>query len=558
MTLKTKFFLVSFGSVALLGLILLATVANRTAHFQAQVLGNLKQTYISEKQDKLKGVVDTAYTAIKPILNTLKGDQLKSALADEIKDLRFDEGNPDSYFYIHDMQGVVIAHGANPKNVGKSQWDLKNSKDQYIVRDIVTSAKSGDGYTIFDGYKPTEDAFFPKMTFSKYIPSLGYALTTGFYIDDIDRTLVLEKTQLDDDFNDLMVTVSLITLVVAALVTVAGYLLINKSLLPLHKMGEQLQELSSGSGDLTARLDVIDNDEIGKAATSFNRFVAKLQVMMEEMTQVSAQISESSIKSELLNKESQIKIVNQLDQVSLVATAIEEMSAATREIASEAERTSQVINECSNSANEGIKVVGLTKQSINQLNTEIGETEVYVRQLNENALQISHIVDTIQNIAEQTNLLALNAAIEAARAGEQGRGFAVVADEVRNLAQKTTVSSDEVKNIIANLQTITAKTTDSIQVTSKSVTTSVEQINDVSETIFAINVSISDIQQMATHIATASEEQSVVSGEIAKNTSNVQIISDELTSNANEQLDEAIQLNTKVQLINQHLSQFKA
>jgi len=558
MTLKTKFFLVSFASVALLGLILLATVANRTMHFQTQVLDNLRQTYIAEKQDKLKGVVDTAYTSIKPLLSTLQGDQLKAALAAKIQDLRFEEGNPNSYFYIHDMKGVVIAHGSNPKNVGKSQWDLKNSKNQYIVRDIVTSAKSGDGFTIFDGYKPTEDAFFPKMTFSKYIPSLGYALTTGFYIDNIDKALESEKTRLDIEFNRLMIAVSLITLVIGILVSVAGYILINKSLQPLHHMGRELHSLSSDNGDLMVRLDVINNDEIGKAATSFNHFISKLQVIIQELTQVSIKLSDSSVESESLNKESQTKIVHQLDQVSLVATAIEEMSAATREIANEAERTSQVVNTCSNSANEGMKIVELTKQSINQLNDEVEETQSYVGQLNDNALQIVQIVDTIQNIAEQTNLLALNAAIEAARAGEQGRGFAVVADEVRNLAQKTTTSSDEVKNIIASLQSITLKTTESMNVTSKSVTASVDQINDVSETISEINSSINEIQQMATQIATASEEQSVVSGDVAESTSNVRDIADELTGNANKQLDEAIKLNLGIQQIKQQLNQFKA
>ncbi|MEP0072020.1 MAG: cache domain-containing protein [Marinomonas sp.] len=193
MTLRLKFFLVTLSSLIFLSLVLLSVVSNRMSHFQQLFLSDLEETYISERQDKLRGVVDTAYTSIKPFLDTLEGEALQFELENTIKNLRFEDKNPDSYFYIHNMKGVVIAHGSNPDNVGKSQWDLKNAKNQYIVRDIVTSAKSGDGFTVFDGYRPTEDDFFPKMTFSRYIPSLDYALTTGFYIDDINKILLSKK-----------------------------------------------------------------------------------------------------------------------------------------------------------------------------------------------------------------------------------------------------------------------------------------------------------------------------------------------------------------------------
>ena len=557
MGLKNKIFIVSLLSVFLLGAVLLLVLTNRMNVYQNEVIEDLRTTMISEKQEKLKAVIDTAYSTLKPIFVDKKGEKLKSELAARVQGLRFVDGNPDSYFYIHDMQGVVIAHGSNPKNVGKSQWDLKNSKNQYIVRNIVQSAKSGDGFTIFDGYKPTEDAFFPKMTFSRYIPDPGYALTTGFYIDDIDDAIEEKKAKLDEEYFSLILTIVIITAIAALMVSCIGYVVISRTMKPLEEIGAQIEELSMGNGDLTVRLNISSNDEIGKVASSFNSFVSKLQDMLNQLSELSHHLSASTSKAESFNHGTQAQIDKQLDQVNMVATAIEEMSSATLEIARDAEASAGEVESCFTSTRQGHQVTNKTKEAVEQLNNEIQATAEYIEKLNANTGDISQIIETIQGIAEQTNLLALNAAIEAARAGEFGRGFAVVADEVRSLSQKTTESASEIRDMILELQSITESTTESIKTTGSTATTSVEYINEVELQFDAITNAIERVQQMSTQIATASEEQSAVSGEVAQNTTEVRDIAQRLSEQSQESANEASSVNEKVKLINLQLEQFK-
>jgi methyl-accepting chemotaxis protein len=557
MGLKNKIFIVSLLSVFLLGAALLLVLTNRMNVYQNEVIEDLRTTMMAEKQEKLKAVIDTAYSTLKPVLADKKGDELASELARRVQDLRFVEGNPDSYFYIHDMQGVVIAHGSNPQNVGKSQWDLKNAKNQYIVRNIVQSAKSGDGFTIFDGYKPTEDAFFPKMTFSRYMPDQGYALTTGFYIDDIDNVIAEKKVKLDKEYFSLIITIAVITAIAALIVSSMGYVVISRTMKPLEEVGAQLEELSMGNGDLTARLNISSNDEIGKVAKSFNSFVSKLQDMLNQLSAVSHHLSASTSKVESSNHQTQGQINKQLDQVNMVATAIEEMSSASLEIARDAEASAGEVESCFSSTRQGQEITNKTKKAVEQLNGEIHATANYIEKLNANTGDISQIIETIQGIAEQTNLLALNAAIEAARAGEFGRGFAVVADEVRSLSQKTTESASEIREMILELQSITENTTDSIKKTGNTATTSVDYINEVELQFNAITKSMQRVQQMSAQIATASEEQSAVSGEVAQNTTEVRDIAQTLSIQSQESANEASVVNEKVKLMNLQLKQFR-
>ena len=223
----------------------------------------------------------------------------------------------------------------------------------------------------------------------------------------------------------------------------------------------------------------------------------------------------------------------------MVATAVTQMASATAEIASHAEQTAQSAQDSAKNTENGRTVVLENKNSIHRLAEELDEASNVVGELNRHSQEISTVLATIQGIAEQTNLLALNAAIEAARAGEQGRGFAVVADEVRVLSQRTHDSTEEIKATIDTLQATTSNAVKLMENSSKLATHSVEDADKASVALEEINNSVKNISDMATQIATAAEQQTHVTNEITQNVTLIKEVSDQLVNSAQESSQEA-------------------
>lgn len=560
MSLKIKFFLVSFLAFVLLGLVVILTFTIGVSNYNNKILKQYRNVLIEQKKSELKSVIDTAYSVLNPIIQTKSGIDLQEDLATKVKDLRFIKDNPDSYFYIHNPQGIIIAHGSTPEKVGSSEWELKNSKNQYIVRNIIKSSLEGDGFTQFDGYKPTQKAFFPKMTFSRVMQDHSglnkYILTTGFYIDDVDTSVNLERKRLEKDFSSFLTGTILVVLVFSFIISLFVYFLISMQIRPLNTVVKHSEELSKNGGDLTLRLPVKSNDEIGKVAKSFNDFLGVLQGILAKVTKVSGELYTTSIEFEKLNKESQKDIDTQLDKVNVVATAMEEMSTTTAKIAIDAELSANEVNSCLSATKDGEEIAHETMNAISRLNTDTQLAIEQVDSLNKNTGQIYQIIATIQDIAEQTNLLALNAAIEAARAGEHGRGFAVVADEVRNLSQKTTNSVSEIENMITDFQNTTKETTSKIKLIEDSASTSVEKIKLLINKFTDISQAIDRILQMSIQIATSSEQQSLVSNDIARNMNEVKVIAASVQDLSKFTIAELTQSNLKIKFLNSEIDKF--
>ncbi|MGF1687801.1 methyl-accepting chemotaxis protein [Photobacterium japonica] len=320
-------------------------------------------------------------------------------------------------------------------------------------------------------------------------------------------------------------------------ISVMASLIINSLLRPLTRLSESVAQLAQGSGDLTQRIDVERMDEIGELADHMNRFLAQLQSMIKGIVAQSHTLGEQAEMSAQQTELSTQKVSEQQNDINQIAAAIHEMSATSAEVASHAEMTASAAYASTTACAEGQEVIGQNREAITQLAHQVQDAASVIHELESNAQNINHILSTIQGIAEQTNLLALNAAIEAARAGEQGRGFAVVADEVRVLSQRTHDSTEEIRGMIDTLQQNTRQAVDSMQASTGLADQSVGFAEAASERLLHITTAITDISDMATQIASAAEEQRAVSEDISRNTQAIKDVSDHLAL----QTDEATQ-----------------
>ncbi|PQJ60801.1 methyl-accepting chemotaxis protein [Vibrio chagasii] len=351
----------------------------------------------------------------------------------------------------------------------------------------------------------------------------------------------------------LIMTAVVITLIVIVLVS----WLVSFLFRDLNRVSAALEEIASGEGDLTQRLEPKSDDEIGQLAQNFNRFVGNMHTMVIKLSEVSAALGNQARQTASQAEERSARIQMQQDEINMVATAVNEMAAATQEIAGNADHTAQNSSEAVGACEHGTGQVTQTQSSIQNLAQEVQVATNVILELEEHGNSINAILSNIQGIAEQTNLLALNAAIEAARAGEQGRGFAVVADEVRVLSQRTHGSTQEIQQTIELLQGTTGKAVSIMNDSRTLAETSVDDANSAAASLTQIHAAVERISDMATQIASAAEEQASVTSEITRNTEGIRDVSNELADEAHQAAEQAAQLSELSHELESEISRFK-
>jgi methyl-accepting chemotaxis protein len=346
-------------------------------------------------------------------------------------------------------------------------------------------------------------------------------------------------------------------LAIVVIVSLVLAIVITALLKPLDALQVALEDISAGDGDLTQRLEVKSDDEIGRLSKAFNNFIESIHHLIIDVIDSATQLEELAKQSNHTAGENSSAIQNQQDEISQVAAAIHEMSSTSSTVADNAKVTADSAEKALSETSTSESNANENRDRMHNLTDQIEDTAKVITQLNEQAQQINTILATIQGIAEQTNLLALNAAIEAARAGEQGRGFAVVADEVRALSQRTHEATGEIQSMI---ETLGGQTSSAVTQTEKSkdlVEQTMTTAAAVSSSQTLIKEAINDINAQAISIAEASREQNSATEEINRITQAIQEQSQQLASNVESAHSLSEQLHELGSKVQSHLSRFR-
>ncbi len=375
------------------------------------------------------------------------------------------------------------------------------------------------------------------------------------------ETVMAELQLLHDDLSAQRQTDTLNMTLVGLLIAALGLLLIwlvSRGIAqPLKRMVVMLDDIAQGDGDLTRRLQVDRADELGDIAKGFNTFLGKLQSMITQVVGSVQKVSDSSEHTADIAIRTNQGVQKQLSEIEMVATAVHQMTATAQDVARNATHAAEAANHADQAANQGKQTVQHTADAIAALAEEIGRAVTVVQTLAKDSENINAILVAIRGIAEQTNLLALNAAIEAARAGEQGRGFAVVADEVRNLAQKTQQATEEIQSMIQQLQHGTREVVKVMEDSQGKTEISVQQANQAATALDSITQAVSVINDMNTQIASAAEEQSAVAEDINRNVTNIGQVANEVASGADEASQASAELTKLAEQQRRLINQFK-
>ncbi|WP_315919934.1 methyl-accepting chemotaxis protein [Vibrio fluvialis] len=508
-SIRHRLYILSFLPVLIVSVALMFEAMTEAKSMSTDQISSAHKTMLEMKQAELRSYLDIADSVLLPL-------KQRQATRDEVisllRNIKFDGSG---YLFGYDPKGVRLLLGQSETGIGENFYSMQDARGNYFIQDLIKNAKE-DKFTTYYFPKPGSTTPIGKLSYSIYLPEWDLVIGAGFYIDDVEQQLVDMDNRATDRLEESLWTLISISAVVTLIVIVMSYFMNRSIMRPLELFGNSIRSFASGDADLTARLESFNAPEFNGLSKDFNAFVESLQALIQQVRAVSQQVVDESIAMNQRASESALLSSGQQKETEQVATAMTEMTTTAEEISNNASHAAESARIADDNVGVAHKVVVATADSVSGLSEEIVQASIVISRLEEDVKNIASSLDVIQEIAEQTNLLALNAAIEAARAGEQGRGFAVVADEVRKLASRTQDSTGEIHDMIQRLKTASD---DAVDVMGRSQTRSVDtvsQANSAIEALQHIRDSVENILDMNALIATATSQQSVVGQDISQ------------------------------------------
>ena len=460
----------------------------------------LTEPYIDMATNKM--VISIVNTASRSV-GVVGGDLALDGLVEIINALNF--GGMGYAFLVND-QGKILVH-PDKNLVMKSLSDLFPQNTPRLSSNLTEVTLNGETRLL---------TFTPV----KGLPSANWYI--GLSVDK-DKAFSMLST-----FRTSAVIATLVAVVI--IIALLG-LLIRVLMQPLHTMTRAMSNIAEGEGDLTRRLEIHNHDEFGILGTAFNRFVERIHGSIREVSSATEQVNEVALRVISASNSSMSNSDEQSNRTNSVAAAINQLGAAAQEIAGNAAQASQHASSARLLAEEGQQVVQRNIDAMNRLSDLIVTSSEHIETLNNKTVNIGQILEVITSISQQTNLLALNAAIEAARAGEAGRGFAVVADEVRNLAHRTQESAQQVQTMIEELQVGARESVDTMGQSQRHSQDSMDIANQAGERLGSVTQRIGEIDGMNQSVATATEEQTAVVDSINMDINEINMLNQEGVEN---------------------------